>query len=281
MFFKKIINQPLFHFLLIGIAIFAFYSAVRDKNPELPVATIVVSEKDLERLSLGFQSVWRRAPNETELKQLVDAHIKEEVLVREALALSLDQNDTVIRRRLRQKINFLTRSAAAGLTPSDQELKAYFEINAEKYQTEPSSSFEQVYLGETASQDDVTRAQAALGEGADPLSVGKAIMLPKRLPLTTGALVDRTFGQGFFDRIGTLQSGSWKGPVQSGYGMHLVRVTKYEAADLPDLETIREQLVQDWREDQFIAFAEAQYQRLLAQYTITYPEEGLIGDASE
>jgi hypothetical protein len=279
MILKSFAKQPLVHFILIGGCVFGLYSLVSDKRPDVPAATIVVDDTDLDRLSLGFQTVWQRAPTETELKQLIDAHIREEVLVREALALSLDRDDTVIRRRLRQKIDFLTRSAAAGLEPSDQQLIGYLDANAERYRTEPSLGFQQVYLGETAGHDAIKEARDALNNGAVPHSEGKAIMLPMQLPLTQRAAVDRMFGDGFFDRIEMQDPGAWSGPVQSAYGIHLVKVFEHEPAATPAYEAVRERLIQDWKEEQADAFVEAHYQRLLAQYSIAYPDDIRAGAA--
>ncbi|MBO9419211.1 peptidyl-prolyl cis-trans isomerase [Labrenzia sp. R4_2] len=281
MILKSFAKQPLVHFILIGGCVFGLYSLVSDKRPDVPAAKIVVERTDLDRLSLGFQTVWQRAPTETELKQLINAHIREEVLVREALALSLDRDDTVIRRRLRQKIDFLTRSAAAGLVPTDQELRSYLDANAERYRTEPSLGFQQVYLGETAGNDAIQEARDALNNGADPQSEGKAIMLPMQLPLTQRAAVDRMFGDGFFDRIEMRDHGSWSGPVQSAYGTHLVKVFEHEPAATPAYEAVRERLIQDWKEEQADAFVEAHYQRLLAQYSIAYPDDMMAGAASQ
>ncbi|WP_428525540.1 peptidyl-prolyl cis-trans isomerase [Roseibium sp.] len=281
MILKRIAKQPLVHFILIGGCVFGLYSLVSDKSPDVPTAVIVVGGTDLDRLSLGFQTVWQRAPTETELKQLIDAHIREEVLVREALALSLDRDDTVIRRRLRQKIDFLTRSAAAGLVPTDEELKGYLDANAERYRTEPSLGFQQVYLGETAGHDAIQETRDALNNDADPQSEGKPIMLPRRLPLTQRAAVDRMFGDGFFDRIEKQDPGAWSGPVQSAYGIHLVKVFVHEPAATPAYEAVRERLIQDWKEEQADAFVEAHYQRLLAQYSIAYPDDIMAGAASQ
>ncbi|WP_415718663.1 peptidyl-prolyl cis-trans isomerase [Roseibium alexandrii] len=281
MILKSFAKQPLIHFILIGGGVFGLYSLVSDKSPDVPATTIVVGGTDLDRLSLGFETVWQRAPTETELKQLIDAHIREEVLVREALALSLDRDDTVIRRRLRQKVDFLTRSAAAGLAPTDHELRGYLGTNAERYRTEPSVSFQQVYLGETAGNDAIQEVRDALNNGAEPQSQGKAIMLPRQVPLTQRAVVDRMFGDGFFNRLEMQDPGSWSGPVQSAYGIHLVKVFEHEPAATPAYEAVRERLIQDWKEEQADAFVEAHYQRLLAQYTIAYPDDIMGGGASQ
>ena len=268
----NLFRQPLLHFLLIGAAIFAVYAVLDESPAATATGEIVVTSAKAEQLAAGFQSVWRRPPTAEELDRLVDDHIREEVLVREATALSLDRNDAVIRRRLRQKMEFLTDSAAGALKPSDDELRDHMEANAERYTSSAKIAFEQVFVGENPGGAEIDAARSALEEGTDPAGVGARTLLPASLPMSVRTVVDGTFGRGFFDAVADLETGAWRGPVRSGYGMHLVRVAQRAEGERLPFETVREAVLRDWTKAKAGEIADAHYQRMRARYVITRPD---------
>ena len=272
--FSELLRQPLIHFLLIGGAIFALFAAIDDAPSEAMTKEIIITNQMADQLAARFERVRRRRPTARELAGLVDDLIKEEVLAREATALSLDANDTVIRRRLRQKMEFLTSSAVAALKPSDEELSSYFKANAKRYASTVKVAFEQIYLGEAPNANDINTARTSLiagtyqpPEGAKPL-----LLLPATLPLSPKIAIDKVFGTGFFDKVEGLDADVWSGAVRSGYGVHLVRVKKRVPARVPPFESVRDAVQRDWLSVKAQEMAEAQYARMLARYSVKRPD---------
>jgi hypothetical protein len=204
---------------------------------------------------------------------LVDNFVREEILVREAVALGLDRDDTVIRRRLRQKMEFLTDSAAAMIEATDEELRAHYAANIERFMAPAQMGFHQVFLGEAVAEADVETAKAALLAGSDPADVGARTLLPFEVPVSVSTAIDGTFGKGFFEQVAELDPGKWVGPVRSGFGIHIVRVTKHINASEPPLEAIREAVLRDWTRQRAEEIGEKQYERLLSRYQVTYPDD--------
>ena len=143
--FMKLLREPLFQFLLLGAGIFLVYSVV--KGPaEVKPNRVVIEETRVLRLAEQFQRTWMRPPTRQELKGMVEDFVKEEVLYREAQALGLDQDDLVIRRRLRQKMEFLNEDLTESQAPTDEELQAYFDANQKRFRRPDRFSFQQVYI---------------------------------------------------------------------------------------------------------------------------------------
>jgi hypothetical protein len=271
---ERILREPLVHFLLIGIGLFVVFGLMNKSDEQVGENVIIVSDQDVERLQQSFEGVWRRIPTDEELAALVDDHVLEEVLVREATALGLDQNDTVIRRRLRQKMDFLVGAAGSALQPDDEELAAFFAESKADFTTPPRVSFMQVYLGESPSEAEVAAALDALKDGADPATVGQRSLLPQGLPATPEQGVDGQYGRGMFAQVVELPKGVWSGPVSSGYGKHLVSVLEVSMPETPELDSIREQVISAWRAREVERLSESQYQALRDRYTVELPEGG-------
>lgn len=263
----KLLRDPLLHFVVIGAAMFAVYAVMNSASPDKPL-TIAVTEADLARIDQSFEATWRRPPNDDERQNLIDGFIRQEVMVREAEALGLEKDDPVIRQRLSQKMEFLLSSGANALTPSDEELQAWLADNADRFRVSGETAFEQVYLGESLSQDDLDAVQAALSDGGDLRSLGKRTLLPSDVPLSHPIAIDSTFGAGFAGSLRDLPLNQWAGPVLSGYGVHLVRITDRTEPRLPPLEDIRDRVESGWRADRAEALAESLYEDLKARYTV-------------
>ncbi len=269
----RILREPLFHFFLIGAAIFFWFHIV---TPESSIAqdpkVIAVDDNDVALLSAQFETRWKRRPSSTELQALVDASIREEVLVREARKLGLDRGDTVIRSRLSQKMDFLTEAIATSAVPEDQELEAFLNQNPERYATPDKVAFTQVFLGETPSEDEIARTLEALNETGEISELGSPTLLPSSMPLTATRVVDSVFGAGFSEGLTEVETGLWAGPFQSGYGLHLVQVTAIEPSQTPALLVIREDVLRDWRRAMSEDLAQAQYEILADTYEIVAPD---------
>ena len=181
----RLLREPLLHFLAIGGLIFLLYAAVTGPRPE-PINAIVIGPERVEQLRQGYRSVWRRLPTDDELKTMIDGFVREEIYYREALTLGLDRNDTVIRQRLRQKMEFLTDTGADLLEPAAGELEDYFDRNEKSYGKEPRLAFEQIYLGETPAAETIAQTLRALrsDSSADLSTLVERSLLPAQLDLS-------------------------------------------------------------------------------------------------
>ncbi len=265
----QLLREPLLHFFAIGGLIFLLFVAVNDSR-ETPADVIVVTPARIDRLAAGFRSVWKRMPTDDELDALIEEHVREEVYYREALALGLDRNDTIVRRRLRQKMEFLADTGADFLEPAAGELEAYLAANEQTFRLGPRLAFEQIYLGETPGQATITRSLSALRSDpvTDPSTLGEPTLLPAQLGLSPPNAIDGVFGQGFFELLAELPPGVWAGPVASGYGVHLVRIGESLAARTPPLEEIRDNVLRDWKAAKARELRELHYARLRGRYVV-------------
>ncbi|MEM1429131.1 MAG: peptidylprolyl isomerase [Pseudomonadota bacterium] len=271
----SLLKQPLLHFLLIGAAFFGLF-AVIDDSPDLPDRPqIVVSEQDALWLAGQFQATWRRPPTPDELSGLVEEYVREEIYVREALALGLDQGDTIVRRRLRQKMEFLSEAGAEAATPDEAALRAHFDENADQFRAAPRVAFLQILLPPERPEA-ADEVRASLAAGADPEALGQRTLLPHAIPPSTRSAVDGTFGTGFFDAVALLSPGEWAGPVTSGYGAHLVRLDAAEPGALPPFEEVRDRVELDWRADMADRLRTERFDTLSAQYDVVRPDAAAV-----
>ena len=265
----RLLREPLLHFLAIGGLIFVLFAAMSEPGPE-PADTIVVGPERIEQLVRGFQAVWRHPPTDDELRAMIDDFVREEIYYRKALTLGLDRNDTVVRRRLRQKMEFLTDSGAEILEPVAGELEAYRLANEKTFRRGPRLAFEQIYLGETSAPESIRLSLGALQSDpvADLSALGERTLLPAQLGLSPPEAVDGVFGKGFFERLAELTPGVWAGPVASAYGVHLVRIGESLAARTPPLDEIRDAVLRDWKAAKARELRELHYARLRERYVV-------------
>lgn len=261
-------------FLFIGVAVFAAYFALTPPSPT-PPGEIVLSTADADRLRAQFRATWNRDPSVEEFRTLILGHVEEEVLYREALRFGLDQDDPIIRVRLRQKAEFLLANPGAVRAPTEAELVAHYAATRDIYTVPASVAFQQVFLGE-ASDDDVAAALSALQSGADPEALGQASLLPFDMAAARRSAVDGSFGTGFFAALAALPAGRWSGPVESAFGRHAVRVTGIEASAAPAFAVVRPEVERDWRRVQAEASRQAALAAIMDRYRIDLGQiEGL------
>lgn len=267
------------HFFALGAALFALYAVVG--GPEDDATRIVVSAGQIESLAATFARTWQRPPTPRELDGLIADHVREEVYAREAAALGLDRDDTVVRRRLRQKMEFLTEEAVAPPAPTDDELRAYLAQHAERFRVEPRVELRQVFVsparrGERAEADAralLERLNAA-GPEADVSGLGDATLLPADVPLAPRSEIARSFGDEFAASLADGAPGRWFGPIGSPYGLHLVLIRQHEAGRLPALDEVREQVTRDWTSSRRDERLETTYRTLLERYTVVIERPG-------
>ncbi len=270
----RLLREPLLHFLALAAIVFVAYGALNRFEAGNSNEIIVTSAK-VDRLAALFAATWQRPPNSAELKTLVDDYVKEEILVREAVALGLDKDDAIIRRRLRLKMEFLNNAETETLTPTDAELDGYLKANTDKFEIDPSYAFQQVLLSQDRHGDKLDEdAASVLGLlrtklTIDPGELGDATLLPAKLDLTSRTSIGQVFGPGFAEALGKLGPGQWNGPVASEFGLHLVRITEHRPGRVPALAEIRAAVEREWSNDKRKALDEQRFAALLTRYKIT------------
>ncbi len=272
---KRIIREPLIHFLLLGGLLFGAHSVLNRAEDESQ-EKIVISAGQIENITATFAKVWQRPPTSSELKGLIDDHVKEEILGREAVKLGLDQNDTVIRRRLQQKMEFLTEDFAAAAEPTDAELADYLAKHPAQFAREQRFTFRQVFLSPERRGDRLEADAAALlvdlkqhGAAADVSVFGDSFLLPHEWSDEPQRGVASQFGPRFATTLGKLNLGEWAGPIQSEYGAHLVLVTRHTEGRLPALDEVREEVKRELLNERRLAANRKFLNELLAKYRVT------------
>lgn len=264
------LQEPLVHFLLAGLALFLFFSW-RGDAVDPASRTITITQAQVERLAAGWAQTWRRPPTPAEIDALIRDHVKEEVYYREGMRLGLHQDDTIIRRRIRSKMEFLASSALENEAPDDATLQVMLDKNPQAYAADARYSFDQIYL---AAQDEaVARARgeqilAALNAGTDWQKLGDSISLPRSADNVDRGRIASDFGDGFAASLAGLKPGQWSGPVASGFGLHLVRIRTVQASSKPKLADVRQKLENDWRAQTAKDREAKAYQALLDGYTV-------------
>jgi hypothetical protein len=268
---KKLYKEPLLHFLIIGALIFVLFSIVNKEESIESENKIVVSIAEIERLSDNWSKKWNRPPTERELMGLVDSYIKEEVYYREALALGLDQNDTILRRRLMQKMEFLSNDLAELNTPDESALNKYFLDNQEKYELPAQVSFTHIYFsldkrGAKAFED----AKNVLSEPNTlrASEKGDSFMLQYDFVQETPFEVGRLFGKSFAEQIFQLETDTWLGPIESGYGLHLVRISEKVDSRMPELASVIDKVRTDLMFERRQKMNKEIYERFKERYEI-------------
>jgi len=271
---RSLLREPLLHFLLLGAALFGVYRLA--STPPAAGNRIVVSAGKVRSLAETFRLTWQRPPTEAEFHGLVMDHVREEVLVREAVRLGLDQEDPVVRRRLRTRMDILLDDTAAVSPPTEAQLQAYLDAHPGAFRREDRTSFVQVFLsperhGERL-ETDLRRLQASLqhlAPGADPLRMGDPSLLDGRFDAASEREVERNLGDAFARALVTVPLNSWTGPLRSTYGWHFVRVTERVAGRPAKLEEVREAVQREWLSQETARAREAAYQALLRKMEIT------------
>jgi hypothetical protein len=272
---KKLLHEPLVHFLLLGAGLFLLYSLLGSRTGS-DSNEIVITPGHVEHLVAGFTRVWQRPPTQQELEGLIREYIREEIYYREALAMGLDKDDTIIRRRLRQKIEFLSEDTAAQAEPSDEDLRAYLKEHPEAFRVDPRVTFSHIYLNPDRRGKNLARDAEQLlarlnraGATVDISDLGDPFLLDHTYRAVSARDAAREFGEGFAAALGELPVGQWRGPVESGYGVHLVLLRERTDGRTPALEEVRDAVRREWANARRLEANEKFYQALLQRYTVT------------
>lgn len=265
------LKEPLLHFLLLGGLIFVLYGMVSQQPGE---QEIFISTGQQDTLINTFSRTWQRPPTAEEFKGLLDDHVREEIAYREAIAMGLDDNDVIIRRRLRQKLELLAEDVAALEVPADDQLQAFLQQHQDDYLVDARYSLRQLYFSPDRREDARADAEAALaGLQANGASNGAGlpgdpIALPGTMNDIRSGEIARLFGTGFADQLEQAATGSWQGPLESGFGQHLVFISNRQPQQVPQLEQVRDEVQRDWFSQRRREAVDGLYQRLAERYRI-------------
>jgi len=257
--------------VLLGIGLFGAYywmapaSAAGDR--------IVISQGVVDDLVTQHVAAKGREPAGAEMRHLIDAYVRDEILYREGVKLGLDRDDIVVKRRVRQKIEMIAEEDASTRAPTDADLAAYLAANPARFVQPAILSFEQVFLGQPASGPAVVHAVAAardaLRRGNDPEKLGKPTLLPYRMTLTPADLVARDFGASFAAALERMPLDEWVGPIDSSFGAHYVRVSDRTPAVAPQLAAVRDRVVREWENERRQRARADAYSKMRSGYQVS------------
>jgi hypothetical protein len=277
---KRLLREPLLHFFLIGALLFAAapYVAPARGAAALP-KEIRLTVEELTQLALVFQSQWRREPTPDEFSRLVESKIQGEVLYREALAAGLEKDDEIVKRRMAQKMQFLAEDVAAAKEPTAAELKDWFAKNSARFALPSRVSFRHLYFSpdrrRERARDDAAKALAKLAGQPEDSKLAASLADPfmfqdyyrDRAPEYLG----KEFGPPFALAVAKLPPGSWQGPVESGFGWHLVFVDTVIPGRVPAFEEVESEVKTAWLGEQKALAWEKAYKAMRAKYTVLLP----------
>lgn len=273
---SDILKKPVVRIILLGLIVAA--AILFAKGPPTADASrrVVITGADLLQQRAAFMRTWQREPTADELRGSLEQHIRQEVLYREALARGYDRDDLVVRRAMQQKMEFLAASQALQEPPTEEEIEAFFALRRERYRLPAVLSFAQVYVstdrrGAEAEQDALALLAALRTEDPEPAELaswGDPIMLDSYYPKGTERDVAAAFGEQFAESLLSLPTGSWEGPVASGYGMHLVRVVQREDSQIPDWREVAGRVISDMEFEAKASSRDQLYQEIAQNYEI-------------
>jgi hypothetical protein len=279
---KRLLHDPLIHFLAIGALLFGFYWFTADQAVSETNNRITLGAGEIEQMRAIFVRQRQRPPTEEELNGLIHARVYEEVLYREALAMGLDKDDTIIKRRLTQKFEFLMEDLTDLGNPSEAELAAFFKQHGDRYQVPGRLSFVHVYFSNAnrgkSAEHEAKRDLARLRNGAPPAAaeeMGDSFLLERAYKQIMPEEIDKIFGPGFAAQLAKAPLREWQGPIASGYGLHLVRIDEHEAPRASALDPVREQVKRDWLDGRRQQLKETAFKKFRERYEIVVDDNAL------
>jgi hypothetical protein len=226
----------------------------------------------------GFARTWRRLPNEQELQGLIEDYIRDEVFYREGRAAGLDRDDAIIRRRVRQKMEFLADEMSVP-EPSDEQLAAYLTSNPERFRAEDQLSFHQVFLSATRranTLDGDSKQLASILARADGIvdatGLGDPFLLGEEFRDVSPSKLTSIFGESFAKQISVVEEGRWQGPIPSSFGQHFVFINQRVAGNLPPLDAVRPVVHREWANARRLEAEQKLYASLRNRYEIVVEE---------
>jgi hypothetical protein len=267
------LKEPLLHFLLLGAAIFVLYDVLAAKGSAPD--EIYVSRGQQENLFNTFSRTWQRGPTAEEFQGLLRDYVRGEIAYRESKKMGLDQDDIVIRRRLRQKLELLAEDVASLSAPTEEQLQAYLDQHNEEFRIEPVLSLRQIYFsrdrrGGQAEADALELLGRIANDGPDGQfeQFGDPLPLPAEIHRARAGELARMFGRVFVEGLQGIEPGHWAGPVESGFGIHLVFIEEREEGRVPELAEVRDEVQREWLSQRRREAVDSLYERLGQNYTV-------------
>jgi hypothetical protein len=266
------LKEPLLHFLLLGAGIFVLYGWIAGVD-EFRSDEIRITSAKQKNLALTFARTWQRPPTQSELDGLVKDFIQEEIAYREGVAMQLDTDDIIVRRRLRQKLEIFAKDVVGQSLPSDEQLQQYMDENLSDYLIQPVYTFGHVLfrVDENAARarENAESALGLLRKGeVDVETLGDASLMPAAFLEARVAEINAAFGTGFAEQLSGLPAGEWHGPLTSGIGLHLIWISEFSEARKPALDEVRGDVTRDLQATNYVKGLALLYERLGEKYTI-------------
>jgi hypothetical protein len=274
-------REPLLHFLLIGAALFVIYHWLNPTAANWDTSRrIELTNDDIRQLEISWTAQWQRPPTPEEIRNLVEDKVRQEILYREGLALGLDQGDTIVKRRLAQKMEFLADDLSALRDPSLNELKGWYAKNGSQFSVPSRITFRHLYFSPdkrgVQTRDAAASALAKLAGRAvdtvDLTTLGDPFMFQDHYGESTPDQVANVFGKNFAEELFKLTPGAWHGPVESGLGWHLVWVDSITPVRTPEFEEVDlSQINAQWLSAQRAETKRELFAAMKARYEIILP----------
>jgi peptidyl-prolyl cis-trans isomerase C len=276
---KRLLREPLVHFIVLGAVLLVGYAYLKpDDEVEAP-HEIQLTLDELAQLQILFESQWRRQPTHEEFSRMVETKVRQEVLYREAVAMGLDKNDEIVKRRMVQKMQFLAEDVAAAREPTTEELRSWFADHTDTFAMPPRLGFRHVYFSPdqrgNAARDDAAKALIEIAGQPENsslvASLGDSFMFQDFYADRTPQAIAGDFGPEFAQAVESLTPGSWQGPIQSGYGWHLVYVDTWIPGRVPAFEEVAQDVKTAWLGTQKAEAWQKAYDEMRAKYTVLLP----------
>ncbi|MBE2244567.1 MAG: peptidyl-prolyl cis-trans isomerase [Burkholderiaceae bacterium] len=273
-------REPLLHFVLIGAVLFGLYALVPGGQSSTPAAReIRLSVAEIDQLIVLYQAQWKRPPTPQELRQLVENKVQQEVLYREALAMGLDKDDEIVKRRMAQKMQFLAEDVAAAREPSRDELQRWFDAHPALFAQPPRLGFRHLYFSPdrrgARAKDDAQSALARLAgqpeDAALATTLADPFMFQDYYRDRSPEFLAKEFGPGFAHAASTLTPGAWQGPVESGFGWHLVYIDTAIPGRVPSFDEVEPEVKRAWLAEQKAQASQKAYQAMRERYSVLLP----------
>lgn len=277
---QRFLSEPLLHFVIVGVVLFGGYRLFTPAPVEVvDQQKIDLTKDDVRQLAVTWLAQGRPAPTPDEMRSLMDQKVTEEILFREAVSLGLDRDDEIIKRRLAQKMDFLAADLATLDQPSNAQLEEWYAKRSDRFALSPHLSFRHLYFsfdkhGEAAREAAEAAIPSVAGKPADSpevASVADPFMFRNYYGDATPDQMAKEFGPNFAKALFTLKPGSWQGPVQSGYGWHLIWVDSIEPGRVPVFEEIAPAVKSAWLDERYAEVKSNALKEMRSRYVVSLP----------
>lgn len=282
----KWIAQPVVQFMGIGLLMFLIntYVLQADNNGGEQEYEVYLNAGEVKSMQEVWTSKWQRPPTEVEMKGMVNQRVEESILFREAVKIGLDKNDDIIRQRLAQKLEFLSNDLARPDSATAKEVQEYFALNVKNYTTPQNITITQLFVDPKkhgASLEEEINIRLTKLKGLDAASntirkYGDQFLLQDYFPDKSQLELGKLFGREFAGNIFELETGKWLGPIASEYGAHLVYISNKNPAVIPELETVKELVIEDLQLEKQEKLNKLYIDGILSRYKVIVEEENEV-----